>query len=34
MNLDENFIYKNESNEVKNNSFKEDDLGIILSLCR
>ncbi|KAG4108364.1 hypothetical protein H8356DRAFT_1349492 [Neocallimastix lanati (nom. inval.)] len=28
----ENFIYKNESNEVKNNSFKEDDLGSNLNL--
>jgi len=28
---DENFVFNYESNEVKNNNFKEDDLGIVLA---
>ena len=32
MNIDENFIYNSEYNEIKNNNnFKEDDLGIVLA---
>jgi len=27
----ENFVFNYESNEVKNNNFKEDDLGIVLA---
>jgi len=32
MNIDDNFVYNYEYNEIKNNNnFKEDDLGIVLA---
>ena len=35
MNIDDNFVYNYEYDEIKNNNnFKEDDLGIVLASVR